>query len=241
MNGCRITAQSSQEGGFSLVPILQMRRLRFREPRAEPGLGVRPAELKPDGPRSHWWEPLYFAHGEPSSSFLHTRGCRAKNCLRALPAPTHSPKPGGVFLALHSLLQPVEWRGRSWALLPAIIQGPRLLPFHGSSALLGVLREAHSGGFNGPVQSGTQPADQGSVPWPHLTQGSLGDDVWGFVRVGEVAGSSANILGKLYLLCYNLPTSDTTCFPKWNQDCEIPLAAGGQWVSGRVWLRPGEA
>lgn len=162
--------------------------------------GVRPAELKPDGPRSHWQEPLCSTHREPSSSFLHTRGRRAKNCLRMLPAPTHNPEPGGIFLALHSLLRPVGWPGRSWALLPAIIQGPRLLPSHGSSALLGVLREAHSRGFNGPVQSGAQTADQGSVPRPHLTQGSLGDDVWGFVGVGEVAGSSANILGKLYFL-----------------------------------------
>ena len=73
MNGHRVTAQSSREGGFSLFPILQMRRLRFREAWAEPGLGVRLAELKPDGPRSHWQETLRSAHGEPPSKrFPHT-------------------------------------------------------------------------------------------------------------------------------------------------------------------------
>ena len=167
--------------------------------------------------------------GNLPPSVYHTQGHKAKNRPRALP---------GVFLALHSLLQPVGWPGRSWALLPAVSQGPRLLPSRAFSALLEVVREARGGG---PVQSGTQAADQDSVLRPCLMQRGLGDDVWGVVGVGEVAGGLVNHLGKLHLPCYTLPPSDTTRFPKWSQGCEIPLAAVRQWVSGTVCLRAGEA
>ena len=173
--------------------------------------------------------------GNLPPSVFPTRGRKAKNRPRVLPALTYNPKPRGVFLALHGLLWPVGWAGRSWALSPAVIQGPRLLPSRWG--LQGGVRW----GFQGPVQSGTQAADQDSVLRPCLMQGGLGDDVWGVVRVGEVAGSSVSHLGKLHLPCYTLPPSDTTCFPKWSQCYEIPLAAGGQWALGRVWLRAGEA
>lgn len=57
-------------------------------------------------------------------------------------------------MALHSLLRPVGWPGRSWALLPAVSQGPRLLPSCDSFALLGVLREARGGGLKGQSRVG---------------------------------------------------------------------------------------
>ena len=241
MNGHRVTAQSSREGGFSLFPILQMRRLRFREAWAEPGLEVRLAELKPDGPRSHWQETLRSAHGEPPSKRFPHMGTQSRKPSQGVTCSNPQPQ---TRRRLPGLAQPAVACGVAGEVLGSTpcrqsgAQGPSV------SCLLCTPWGPKGGawwGFKGPVQSGTQAADQDSVLQPRLMQGGLGDDVWGFVGVGEVAGSSVNHLGTLHLPCYTLPPSDTTRFPKWSQGCEIPLAAGGQWVSGRVWLRAGEA
>lgn len=218
-----------------------MRRLRFREAWAEPGLEVRLKELKPDGSKSHWWETLRSAHGKPSSKCFPHTGMQSQKPSQGVTCSNPQPQ---TQRRLPGLARPAVACGVGREALGSIpcrhsgAQAPSiswlLCPPWG---LQGGVRW----GFKGPVQSGTQAADQDSVLRPCLTQGGLGDDVWGFVRVGEVVGSLVSHLGKLHLPCYTLPPSDTTRFPRWSQGYEIPLAARGQWALGRVWLRAGEA